>query len=65
MPLIYGALSPRIWLKAGAPNGERNLQNYNPLIRAEEELKAAKIATEVTAAKGFPKGVQVPAFTKK
>ena len=62
MPLIYGAATPKIWLKAGAPNGERNLQNYNPLIRAEEELKAAKINTAVTATKGFPKGVEVPAF---
>ena len=32
MPLMYGALSDKLWFKAGAPNGERNLQNYNPLI---------------------------------
>jgi enolase len=39
MPLMYGAVSRKIWFKAGAPNGERNLQNYNPLIRAEEEIR--------------------------
>jgi enolase len=35
MPLIYGSVSRKLWFKVGAPNGECNLQNYNPLIRAE------------------------------
>jgi enolase len=54
MPLIYGAVSRKIWFKAGAPNGERNLQNYNPLIRAEEEMKAEGVPTEVTGWEGLP-----------
>jgi enolase len=54
MPLIYGAKSRKIWFKAGAPNGERNLQNYNPLIRAEEEMKNRKIKTVVTGWGGLP-----------
>jgi enolase len=54
MPLIYGAVSRKIWFKAGAPNGERNLQNYNPLIRAEEEMKDRKIKTVVTGWGGLP-----------
>jgi enolase len=54
MPLIYGAVSRKIWFKGGAPNGERNLQNYNPLIRAEEEMKAEGIETVVTGWKGLP-----------
>ncbi|HEX7510133.1 MAG TPA: hypothetical protein VF335_02440 [Chitinivibrionales bacterium] len=61
MPLLYGALSRRVWFKAGAPNGERNLQNYNPLIRAEEEMLEAKIKTVVAGFKGLPKGVVIPA----
>jgi enolase len=61
MPLLYGSTSRRIWFKAGAPNGERNLQNYNPLIRAEEEMQEAKIKTVVAGFKGLPKGVAVPA----
>ena len=27
MPLLFGAVSRRVWFKAGAPNGERNLQD--------------------------------------
>ncbi len=54
MPLLYGAVSPKLWFKAGAPNGERNLQNYNPLIRAEEEMSARGITTEVAGWKGLP-----------
>ncbi len=65
MPLIFGAVSPRIWFKAGAPNGERNLQNYNPLIRAEEQMRARKIKTAVTAWQGLPAGVTIPAVSKK
>ncbi len=61
MPLIYGAVSNKLWFKAGAPNGERNLQNYNPLIRAEEMMKSKKIKTYVANWKGLPKGVKVPA----
>ena len=61
MPLIYGAVSNKIWLKAGAPNGERNLQNYNPLIRAEEDMRAAGIKTVVTNFNGLPNGVRIPA----
>jgi enolase len=61
MPLLYGAVSNRLWFKAGAPNGERNLQNYNPLIRAEEEMGEAGIKTAVAGFKGLPKGVKVPA----
>jgi len=54
MPLIYGAVSPKLWFKAGAPNGERNLQHYNPLIRAEEEMKERGIETTVAGWKGLP-----------
>jgi len=61
MPLIYGAVSRKIWFKAGAPNGERNLQNYNPLIRAEEEMREAGIETVVTSYGGLPDGVKIPA----
>jgi len=61
MPLIYGAVSRKIWIKAGAPNGERNLQNYNPLIRAEEEMRNAGIKTVVTNFGGLPDGVKIPA----
>jgi enolase len=64
LPLIYGAVSQRVWLKAGAPNGERNLQNYNPLIRAEEEMREDGIKTVVTGFKGLPKGVKIPAIKK-
>ena len=60
MPLIYGSVSNKLWFKAGAPNGERNLQNYNPLIRAEEEMRAAGIKTAVTNYNGLPNGVKVP-----
>ncbi|MBF0366414.1 MAG: hypothetical protein HQK50_12655 [Oligoflexia bacterium] len=59
MPLLYGSLSRRLWFKAGAPNGERNLQNYNPLIRAEEEMKAEKIKTVVAGLAGLPKEVSI------
>jgi len=27
---LYGSVSRRVWFKAGAPNGERNLQNLQP-----------------------------------
>ena len=63
MPLIYGAVSRKMWLKAGAPNGERNLQNYNPLIRAEEQMRAKGIRTVVAGFKGLPDEVKVPAAT--
>ncbi len=62
MPLIYGAVSRKMWFKAGAPNGERNLQNYNPLIRAEEEMRGKGIRTVVAGFKGLPKGVKIPAL---
>jgi enolase len=61
MPLLYGALTRRIWFKAGAPNGERNLQNYNPLIRAEEQMRERGIKTAVAGFGGLPAGVKVPA----
>lgn len=58
MPLMYGAVSRKLWFKAGAPNGERNLQNYNPLIRAEEKMKAKGIKTVVAGFKGLPDEVK-------
>ena len=61
MPLLYGALTRRLWFKAGAPNGERNLQNYNPLIRAEEQMRERGIKTVVAGFGGLPAGVKVPA----
>jgi enolase len=61
MPLIYGAVSRKLWFKAGAPNGERNLQNYNPLIRAEEAMRENGIKTVVTSFDGLPDGVKIPA----
>ena len=64
MPLIYGSVSNKIWFKAGAPNGERNLQNYNPLIRAEEEIRAAGIKTIVTNFSGLPDNVKIPAVER-
>lgn len=64
MPLIYGAVSNKMWFKAGAPNGERNLQNYNPLIRAEEEMKEKKIKVVVAGFDGLPDGVKIPAVNK-
>jgi enolase len=60
MPLMYGSVSRKLWFKAGAPNGERNLQNYNPLIRAEEEMREKKIKTVVTGFKGLPDEVKIP-----
>jgi enolase len=63
MPLIYGAATRKIWFKAGAPNGERNLQNYNPLIRAEEDMRAKGVKTVVASFKGLPKEVKIPALT--
>ena len=60
MPLLFGSVSRKLWFKAGAPNGERNLQNYNPLIRAEEEMRAAGIRTVVAGFKGLPSGVKIP-----
>ncbi|HWO12043.1 MAG TPA: hypothetical protein VNN80_21260, partial [Polyangiaceae bacterium] len=62
LPLIYGAVSRRIWFKAGAPNGERNLQNYNPLLRAEEQLREQGIKTVVAGFGGLPAGVSIPAL---
>jgi enolase len=62
MPLLFGAVSRKVWFKAGAPNGERNLQNYNPLIRAEEEMREAGIKTVVAGFQGLPKGVTIPAI---
>jgi len=61
MPLLFGAVSRKVWFKAGAPNGERNLQNYNPLIRAEEEMREAGIKTVVAGFEGLPDGVKIPA----
>lgn len=61
MPLIYGAVSRKLWFKAGAPNGERNLQNYNPLIRAEEAMNGMGIKTIVAGFGGLPDGVKIPA----
>lgn len=60
MPLMYGALTRKLWFKAGAPNGERNLQNYNPLIRAEEEMREKGIKTVIAGFKGLPDEVKVP-----
>jgi enolase len=65
MPLIYGAVSRKLWFKAGAPNGERNLQNYNPLIRAEEQMRSKGIRTAVAGFKGLPAGVKVPLFARQ
>jgi enolase len=64
MPLIYGSVSKKLWFKAGAPNGERNLQNYNPLIRAEEEMRSAGIKTVVANFSGLPNGVKIPVLYK-
>lgn len=61
LPLMYGALTNRLWFKAGAPNGERNLQNYNPLLRAEEQLREREIETAVPGFGGLPLGVKDPA----
>jgi len=60
MPLLYGSVSRKLWFKAGAPNGERNLQNYNPLIRAEGEMREKGIKTVIAGFKGLPDGVKVP-----
>ena len=65
MPLLFGAVSRKIWFKAGAPNGERNLQNYNPLIRAEEQMRGQKIKTVVAGFAGLPDEVTVPVTKKK
>ncbi len=64
MPLIYGAVSRKLWFKAGAPNGERNLQNYNPLIRAEEAMRAKKIRTVVASFGGLPDEVKIAGLVK-
>jgi len=61
LPLMFGALTNRLWFKAGAPNGERNLQNYNPLLRAEEALRERDIETAIPGFEGLPLGVKVPA----
>jgi len=65
MPLIYGSVSNKLWFKAGAPNGERNLQNYNPLIRAEEEMRNVGIKTVVPNFSGLPDEVKIPVALKK
>jgi enolase len=59
LPLMYGAVTRKLWFKAGAPNGERNLQNYNPLIRAEEMMRAAKIKTAIAGFEGLPSEVKL------
>jgi enolase len=64
MPLMYGPLSKRLWFKAGAPNGERNLQNYNPMLRAEEQIRARGIKTAIAGFAGLPAGVKIPALAK-
>jgi enolase len=64
MPLMYGPLSRRLWFKAGAPNGERNLQNYNPMLRAEEQIRARGIKTVIAGFQGLPAGVKIPALAK-
>jgi enolase len=64
MPLIYGAVTRKLWFKAGAPNGERNLQNYNPLIRAEEKMREKGIKTVIASFKGLPNEVKIPALKK-
>lgn len=64
MPLMYGALTKRLWFKAGAPNGERNLQNYNPMLRAEEQIRARGIKTVIAGFSGLPSGVKLPALSK-
>ncbi|MCD6185065.1 MAG: hypothetical protein J7K84_04640 [Deltaproteobacteria bacterium] len=63
MPLMYGSVSSKLWFKAGAPNGERNLQNYNPLIRAEEEMKESGIKTVVPGFAGLPDGIKIPGIS--
>jgi enolase len=65
LPLLYGTLTRRLWLKAGAPNGERNLQNYNPLIRAEEQMRARGLKTCVAGFAGLPSGVKIPAAKRR
>jgi enolase len=65
MPLLYGPLSRRLWFKAGAPNGERNLQNYNPLLRAEEQMRERGIKTVIAGFAGLPAGVKIPALQKE
>ncbi len=62
LPLMFGSVSRKVWFKAGAPNGERNLQNYNPLIRAEEEMTSKGINVEVAGFEGLPDGVEIPAL---
>ena len=61
LPLMYGPLTRKLWFKAGAPNGERNLQNYNPMLRAEEQIRERGIKTEIAGWAGLPDGVSVPA----
>jgi len=60
MPLLYGAVCKRVWLKAGAPTCERNLQNYNP-----SSVRKRKCATRHKERGcwfgGLAKGVKIPA----
>lgn len=65
MPLIYGSVSRKIWFKAGAPNGERNLNHYNPMIRAEIQMREKGIKTVVTNWKGLPDEVEPQVKLKK
>jgi enolase len=65
MPLLYSAVSRRLWFKAGAPNGERNLQNYNPIIRAEEQMRERGFKTAIAGFGGLPKGVKLPVLEKE
>ena len=64
MPMIFGSVTNKLWFKAGAPNGERNLQNYNPLIRAEEKMRARGIKTQVAGFKGLPDEVKIAGLKK-
>jgi ribosomal protein L12E/L44/L45/RPP1/RPP2 len=40
------------------------LQNYNPLIRAEEQMRERGIKTVVAGFGGLPAGVKIPAIDK-
>ncbi|MCK5884712.1 MAG: hypothetical protein KAG61_13560 [Bacteriovoracaceae bacterium] len=64
MPLMYGTLTNKLWFKAGAPNGERNLQNYNPMIRAEEQIRARGIKTAIPGFEGLPPEVKIKGLRK-
>jgi hypothetical protein len=38
------------------------MQNYNPLIRAEEQIRARGIKTAIAGFAGLPAGVKIPAL---